>query len=239
MKNISTKTASQVVVNFEIATISHRLGAFAIDMLILGGAMTVVLMLCISLDWVGDVMGYLLFFMFLFYTLAFEIFSGGSTPGKLAIGLRVLKFSGSPASILDYVIRWVFRWLDIWMSLGAVAAGFNITSPYGQRLGDVLAGTTIIKFDKKEKILLSDILEMKTKKDYSPHFPQVEMLTDVHMLLVKNTIFRYQTTKTKAYRTVVSELVLKLKTELNITEKTDDPIKFLTQLLKDYVVLTR
>ena len=239
MKQISTKTASQVLVNFEIATLGHRIGAFAIDMLILFGAILVIALLADFLEFTGDGLGYLTFFMFLFYTLVFEIATGGSTPGKRAIGLRVLKFSGSPASVLDYVIRWVFRWVDIWMSMGVVGAAFCISSPYGQRLGDVLAGTTLVKFDKKEKVALSDILEMKSKKDYEPSYPQVEMMSDANMLLVKSAILRYQKSTNQAYSVAIAELADKLKSELKIDKKTGEPVTFLRQLLKDYVVLTR
>lgn len=227
------------MVNFEIASLGKRLGAFIIDLLILGGAMIAVMLFFAFFFAEGETKFYVLFFMFLFYTLAFEILTEGTTPGKMAMGLRVLKFSGSPASVLDYVIRWAFRWLDIWGSLGAVAGFFCISSPYGQRLGDVLAGTTVIAFDKKERVSLSDLLEMQSKEDYTPSFPQVEMLSDADMLLVKGAITRYQKSQNEAYTTAIGELVIKLKTELNIRQKTPDSIAFLRQLLKDYVVLTR
>ena len=239
MKKITTKTASQVIINFEIAPLGSRIGAFAIDMLILFGILFVIGFTISLLDFQGEWIGYLFFFIFLFYTLAFEIFTRGSTPGKRALGLRVLKFSGAPASILDYVIRWVFRWIDIWMTSGVVATAFNVSSPYGQRLGDMLAGTTVIKFDKKEKVSLKDILEMKSRKDYVPRYPQVAMLSDADMLLVKSSIFRFQHNKNPSHREAVQELVLKLKTELDITEKVANPLNFLRDLLKDYVVLTR
>ncbi len=239
MKKITTKTASQVVINFEIASLGHRTGAFAIDMLILFGVIFVLSLLFSFMGMNGDWLGYFIFFIFLFYTLAFEIATNGSTPGKKAMGLRVLKFSGAPASILDYVIRWVFRFIDLWMSLFVVASAFNVSSPYGQRLGDMMAGTTVIKFDKKESVSLKDILEMKSKADYIPKYPQVEMLTDAHLLLVKSTIFRYQKNNNEAHKEAMIELVAKLKSELDITDKVPDSMVFLKTLLKDYVVLTR
>lgn len=187
----------------------------------------------------GDWLIYLIFLIILFYSLLFEIFTRGSTPGKKAIGLQVLKFTGAPPSVLDYVIRWVFRIIDLYGSLFMVATTFSISSAYGQRLGDVMAGTTVIKFDKKETVSLNDLLEMKTKENYSPKYPQVEKLNDKDMLLVKSTIFRAQRNVNQAHKTALWEMVDKLKFELDINEKVKDPLLFLKDLLRDYVILTR
>ncbi|UTW64960.1 RDD family protein [bacterium SCSIO 12643] len=239
MKQITSKTASLVSINFQVATLGQRAGAFLIDFLILGGGILLLLLLFNFLGLAGDWLIYLIFLIILFYSLLFEIFTRGSTPGKKAIGLQVLKFTGAPPSVLDYVIRWVFRIIDLYGSLFMVATTFSISSAYGQRLGDVMAGTTVIKFDKKETVSLNDLLEMKTKENYSPKYPQVEKLNDKDMLLVKSTIFRAQRNVNQAHKTALWEMVDKLKFELDINEKVKDPLLFLKDLLRDYVILTR
>lgn len=239
MKKIISKTASLVTIDFQIASLSQRAGAFFIDFLILFGTILVIVSSISFLDLDGEWLFYLVFLMVLFYSLLFEIFTRGSSPGKRALGLQVLKFSGAPPSVLDYVIRWVFRFIDLYGSLFMIATSFSISSAYGQRLGDVLAGTTVIKFDKKSSVSLNDLLDMKSKADYVPKYPQVEKLTDKDMLLVKSTIYRSQRNHNMAHKTALSELVLKLKSELNIHDSVSNPITFLKDLLKDYVVLTR
>lgn len=239
MKQITSKTASLISINFQVATLGQRAGAFLIDLLILGGGILLLVLLFTFLELAGDWLVYLIFLIVLFYSLLFEIFTRGSTPGKKAIGLQVLKFTGAPPSVLDYVIRWVFRVIDLYGSLFMVATTFSISSAYGQRLGDVMAGTTVIKFDKKETVSLNDLLEMKTKENYSPKYPQVEKLNDKDMLLVKSTIFRAQRNVNQAHKTALWEMVDKLKSELDINEKVKDPLLFLKDLLRDYVILTR
>lgn len=239
MKQITSKTASLVSINFQVATLGQRAGAFLIDFLILGGTILLLLLFFSFTGLADDWLVYLIFLIILFYSLLFEIFTRGSSPGKKAIGLQVLKFTGSPPSVLDYVIRWVFRIIDLYGSLFMVATTFSISSTYGQRLGDVMAGTTVIKFDKKETVSLGDLLDMKTKENYTPKYPQVEKLNDKDMLLVKSTIFRAQRNVNQAHKTALWEMVSKLKSELDINEKVKDPILFLKDLLREYVILTR
>ncbi len=73
------------------------------------------------------------------YFAAFEIFLGGRTPGKLAVGLRVVSSVGgrtTPASIL---IRNFIRTLDIILGVPIMAIDRR-----ARRLGDFVAGTLVV-----------------------------------------------------------------------------------------------
>ena len=177
--------------------------------------------------------------LFLFYTLAFEIITGGLTPGKKAMNLRVIKLNGQFASPMDYITRWIFRWLDIWMSMFVIGAVLINSNRFGQRLGDMMAGTAIIKLQSIQSVSLKEILNIDSQKQYTPIYPQVILLSDKDMLLVKNTIKRAQAFNNDAHRKVIITLVEKLKAELKIEGDIKDRETFLRTLLKDYVVLTR
>jgi len=240
LKRIEIKTSDQVIISFDIATLRDRALAFLIDFLILFGIIFVISMINAIVNPNGSYFYYLVLApLFLFYTLAFEIITGGLTPGKKAMNLRVIKLNGKYASPMDYIIRWLFRWLDIWMSMFVIGSVLINSSRFGQRLGDMMAGTTLIKFQSTQSVSLKEILNIDSEKHYTPKYPQVTLLNDKDMLLVKNAIKRARTFKNEAHSKVIATLVSQLKTELKIDEDIVDSEDFLKTLLKDYVVLTR
>ena len=79
--------------------------------------------------------------------LAYALFQGlmGGSPGKLALGLRVVKPDGSPAGVWRSVARtlmWVFD--AIFFGLPVVGAVFLLTTKRHQRLGDLTASTFVV-----------------------------------------------------------------------------------------------
>lgn len=87
------------------------------------------------------------FIMMLIGFLYFVVFEGtiGATPGKLAIGLRVVKTDGSGCGISSSVIRNVLRIVDALPFFYLVGIILIATSQRKQRLGDRLAGTLVVK----------------------------------------------------------------------------------------------
>jgi uncharacterized RDD family membrane protein YckC len=240
LKRIEIKTSDQVIIVFDIAGLRDRAFSFLIDFLILFGIIFVLSTIHGMINPTGKYFYYLVILpLFLFYTLVFEIITGGLTPGKKAMNLRVIKLNGQYATPMDYIIRWLFRWLDIWMSIFVIGSAFINSSRYGQRLGDMMAGTTVIKFQSKQTVSLNEILNIESQKQYTPKYPQVTLLNDKDMLLVKNTIKRAQAFNNEAHRKIIARLIVQLKTELKIDGEIKDNENFLKTLLKDYVVLTR
>jgi uncharacterized RDD family membrane protein YckC len=90
---------------------------------------------------------------FLFYCLiifvCYVLFEGARsvTPGKLALGLRVVKYDGSPCGWVAALRRSILRPLDalpfaVPYLVGLAAAGLSARR---QRLGDMFAGTLVVK----------------------------------------------------------------------------------------------
>jgi uncharacterized RDD family membrane protein YckC len=80
-----------------------------------------------------------------FYYVVFETFWSGQTPGKRLMGLRVVHRRGTPVSFLASTVRNFVRiadWLPSFYGFG-IAAVF--LSPRNQRLGDLAAGTLIVR----------------------------------------------------------------------------------------------
>lgn len=71
----------------------------------------------------------------------------GTTLGKMAVGLQVVKTDGSPCDLRAAVIRTICRLVDgiLCYLVGAI---FIWATARRQRLGDMLAGTIVIKTEK-------------------------------------------------------------------------------------------
>ena len=77
----------------------------------------------------------------LVYYVAFEV-AMGATPGKMLLGLRVIKTDGAVCDLKAAIIRNVCRIVDNFLAIGVFLMLF---SKRNQRFGDRLAGTIVVK----------------------------------------------------------------------------------------------
>jgi len=78
------------------------------------------------------------------YPLLFEILPRGATPGKRALGLRVLMDSGLPLTVSAGVTRNVLRAADYLPMLYGFGLLTVLLRSDSKRLGDVAAGTLVV-----------------------------------------------------------------------------------------------
>src|SRR5690606_7183043 len=145
MKNIEIKTTLNVVLQYELASLRDRILAFLIDFVIM---LFSILMLFAFANRIFDgtameVVGTLIFSLFMFYSLAFEVLNNGQSPGKMAMRIRVVKTTSGRPKFADLAARWVFRLVDIYFSLGGIASVLIASSSKGQRIGDIVANTAV------------------------------------------------------------------------------------------------
>lgn len=242
MRTIEITTTQNVTIEYELASFRDRFFAFFIDFCILSIGL---LLLFLFWNWVAGAVtiNYFLYLVmlpiYIFYSLASEVWMNGQSLGKKAIGIKVAKLNGKQPVISDYLIRWAFRLVDIWFSSGTIAALLVNSSISGQRLGDMLAHTTVIKVRSSLNIEIADVLRINSRENYEPQFPQVRSLNESDMLLIKSVIERTKKYNNIAHKEALDLLVNKMKTLLNISETPKDKIAFLKTLLNDYIVLTR
>ncbi len=74
-----------------------------------------------------------------------ETFTRGKSLGKLALGLRVVRTDGGPVRFRHALVRGLVGFFEIIMLTGAPAAICSLISPEGRRLGDVFAGTLVVR----------------------------------------------------------------------------------------------
>ena len=242
MRTIEITTTQNVTIEYELASVRERILAFGIDFVLIW-ILILVIQLVIVMVMPNQFMQVALmaniFIIFMFYAPVMEIFGNGRSPGKRALGLRVVRVDGMEAAVADYLIRWTFRMVDIYLSLGSVASLLISSTHKAQRLGDFLANTTVIKVRQRGHLGFNDILRIRSLENYVPVYPGIRMAAEADMLLVKNVLDRYASYPNAAHRVALKNMEEAMRRRLGLTQPTGDPVVFLRTLISDYIVLTR
>ncbi|WP_261718551.1 RDD family protein [Streptomyces sp. FZ201] len=77
--------------------------------------------------------------------IAVETLSHGRSLGKMACGLRVVRDDGGPIRFRHALVRGAIGVIEILLTLGVVACVASLVSARGRRLGDVFAGTLVVR----------------------------------------------------------------------------------------------
>ncbi len=85
----------------------------------------------------------LMFLMFWAYPIVFEVWHG-RTPGKRALGLRVVARDGAPLGWMPAIVRNLLRTVDMLPFGYALGLVTSLCDRHGRRLGDLVAGTLVI-----------------------------------------------------------------------------------------------
>ncbi|GAA1861917.1 RDD family protein [Myceligenerans crystallogenes] len=76
---------------------------------------------------------------------AVETMTRGRSVGKLAAGIRVVRDDGGPVRFRQAFVRALVGIFDIWLSGGALALITSLINRRGKRLGDLAAGTYVVR----------------------------------------------------------------------------------------------
>ncbi|MGQ0743294.1 MAG: RDD family protein [Acidimicrobiales bacterium] len=79
------------------------------------------------------------------YPVVCETLWRGRTPGKAALGLRVVTVEGAPVRFRHAVIRAALGLVDFALTTGAAASISVLSTRRNQRLGDLAAGTLVLR----------------------------------------------------------------------------------------------
>lgn len=191
MANLAIQTTQNVHLDYQIASIGERMLAFLIDLLFffvylfLIELVTDILGSAISDNWTVFGLQQFLLLPVMFYSLYMHILFKGRTLGKYIMKTRVVKIDGTPVHWSNYGILWMLRIIDIWLFMCSIGILTLIFSQNRQRLGDMAAGTVVIKTKKKVNITHTILEEVEA--NYVPKFHNVTLLTDKDVRLIKDT----------------------------------------------------
>ena len=144
-------TGEAVVLGLRAAKLPSRALAVLLDLLVECAALFVAtLVLALTATSVDSAAATaVLLSMTVFFLVALpvmiETLSGGRSLGKVALGLRVVRVDGGPVRFRHSLVRGLVGFFEI-IALSAVPAVVcSLISPEGRRLGDVFAGTLVVR----------------------------------------------------------------------------------------------
>lgn len=243
MKTIEVKTTQNVTLEYELADLRDRGAAFMIDQAIL--VVAILLLAMVGFGGLGltetaaTVYGFILSFIYMFYTLVMELLNNGQTIGKMAMKIQVIKTEGGQARFADYAARWIFRLIDIFFTFGSVASILVTSSAKGQRIGDIVANTAVIKKVATYNLILNDLLTIRSQESYKPLYPQARQLEESQVLLIKSALERQREFDNASHREAIQMLAYQIRSMIAVTSNGQNDVDFLRTVLNDYVVLTR
>jgi uncharacterized RDD family membrane protein YckC len=234
MQTISVRTTQNVFIQYLLASVGDRILGYLIDQLIFVVYFFIVIAISVSIDlkqiWV---LVAVLSIPYILYRLLFEIFMNDQTPGKRAMQIKVVRINGTPATVGDYVLRWIFGLIELNIASGLIAMLSVIIGGKGQRLGDLVAGTTVIKLIEQRQATAQEVF-VSPENNYEVSFPQAVQLNSSDIELIQRSL---EINRDLGNQKPILAITEKVKTQLGV--KTDmPPIKFLYVLIKDYNHLT-
>lgn len=176
------------------ASVGDRLMAAIIDYIAIGIYSVAVSL--VVLDTLGtvssDVLKILyytaLFFPVICYYPACEMLAGGRSIGKMLMKLRVVRMDGDALTVGNILMRWILFPVDTFLT-GFLGVVFILFGKHRQRLGDLAAGTIVIKTD-------SSMYDFFTLNDYSyvqpgyePTYPEAANLSTKQVEVISRALY--------------------------------------------------
>lgn len=245
MAKIDVTTTQNVTIQYETAGFLWRFVAWLIDTSIVSVLFFCIIYLFFSFGGTFDsnlkmtILGAVLTIIKYAYSLIIEIVTNGQSIGKKIVGIVVIKLNGNALETNDYLIRWAYRTVDFGMSFFTIGSISILMSEKNQRLGDMIANTTVVRLKPDRIVTLDDLQNLPDKEDYLPKYPQVVRYNDNEMLALKNLLVRYQQYQNDTYYTILHDTVVKLKEQMGLEEVRGDDVSFLREIISEYVILTR
>ncbi|QNK62419.1 RDD family protein [Pedobacter sp. PAMC26386] len=239
METIKVNTSQHVDIDYPIGGLGERIAARMIDFGVLTGVGLLFLLFSgltpkstEKTFFIGLIIIYAV--VHVFYHLICEIFFKGQSPGKKLMKIKVVSLDGGQASIGQSFIRWLFRLVDFWLT-GQIGGLLCVAlSERNQRIGDLVAGTTVIKTVGRTTI--DQIAFAPVQEEYIPVFSNVHQLNDHDMELIHEVLETY-------YKTAHYELVYAMSDQIKARLAVSLPVgmhelAFLNTVVKDYSHVT-
>jgi uncharacterized RDD family membrane protein YckC len=137
-------TGEAVILDLPVAQFPTRMLARIIDMAAQATLFLIVAIL-VTLATEAAILVTTLVVVLVGYPVALETLSRGRTLGKLALGLRVVADDGGPVRFRQALVRGLAAVVECWSLVGVPALITSMLSARGKRLGDVFAGTFVVR----------------------------------------------------------------------------------------------
>lgn len=240
---VGIETSQHVKLSYEPAGVGERVLAFFLDGFFIGVYYLVVIWIWGYVVNFGSsssdiesssvwVLYVVLIIPVLTYHLISEVVSNGYSLGKKIVGIRVVKIDGTRATLSGYLVRWMFRLVEISMTSGVVAFITIIVNGKGQRIGDILGKTCVIK--ERKKVKLDNTLFAEVADAYEPVFPQVAELSDSDIRIIKEVLDSRSHYEYDNWFLMLQKTRKKIEDRLGVQDHDLRGDEFLKTVIKDY-----
>lgn len=236
------ETTQHVKLSYEPAGVGERILAFILDGFFIGVYYLVVIWIWGFVNSAGSADEYsgdsvwilyvVLVLPMMLYHLLFEVLWKGYSLGKKIVGIRVVKIDGTRADLSGYLIRWLFRLVEITMTSGVVAFVTILLNGKGQRLGDIVGKTCVIK--ERKKVKLDNTLFAELHESYEPVFPQVAELTDKDVSIIKDVLNARKNYEYDTWFLMLQRTRKLIEEKLGLSRADMNAETFLKTVIKDY-----
>lgn len=165
----------------------------------------------------------------LFYSFLMELFNHGQSLGKMVMHLRVVKKDGTTPGIGDFLMRWLLQIID--MGFSFIGVLIILLTKNSQRLGDLAAGTMVIRLNDYRKIQVSLDEFSYLDRNYQPVYPQAENLSLNQIDVIQRTLNAEYSAERDRH---IAALAKKVRNLLSISDTTTADEKFLYTIVRDY-----
>ncbi len=232
MATIIIHTTQNIELEYDLAGVGERLVAGILDLLIIAGY-CIIMNIIFSAGLLGHGNAWIMIPLYLpavFYSLLSETFMNGQSVGKRVMGIKVISINGNQPHFSQYLIRWLFRFIDLWISGFVLAVIVIAATEKHQRLGDIIAGTTLVK--TRPRTTIQQTLYMPVAAiSYEAVYPEVINLNDSDIQVLKEVIINVQRGGNIMLAWQTKE---KIEDVLHIKSRHDEPLNFLYAVLTDY-----
>lgn len=240
MNHVSVITPQNITIDYDVAGVGERIVARIIDYAIFLAIYLFFLIITLSLRLI-DNSGYIILLiilgvLFVFYDLLCEVFFNGQSVGKRVLHIKVISLDGYQPSLGQYFLRWLFRFVDFTLTLQVGGLICAAVTPNKQRIGDLVAGTTLIKTVPRTSLDAVVFKPQVQEDDYVPILPEVIQLSDQEITLIHEVISNFNKSGNDM---LVYKMAMKACEAIRVEiPESMDELQFLQQIMKDYNYLT-
>ena len=239
LEKVNINTTQNVLVSYEPAGIMDRALAWLVDAAIIFVYSILILIVGLAIlngsDADGDdkftlaVIIYTILGLPAFlYDFLCEYFFNGQSIGKKTVCIKVVKLDGTQPSLGAYLLRWMLRLIDFMIGPLIAVFAVSITKNY-QRLGDLAAGTTVVKL--RMAASLHNTILYRAIPGYQLTFKEVNKLNDRDISIIKE-VFE-ESRKMKDFNSLL-KLADKVRKQMGLGVIDMSPEEFINTVLADY-----
>lgn len=229
--SVRIQTSQNVELEYEPASIGDRILATILDRLIYLGWVLFLILMYTLLKLSGDMSAFVIILTIalpiMLYPILTEYFLNGQTLGKRAMNIRVVLLNGNQPTLGAYILRWLLILVDTELLTPLVAIITIAANGKGQRVGDIAAGTTVIKTIKR--VNLSQVTYQALPDDYQVTYAEASQLNDRDIETIRQVLRNRN-------EELIERTAEKVSGVLGITSSTEPRI-FLLTIINDYAHL--